>query len=96
MLDVPAPLAALGATLPVQVLDGAVLDVRVPTGTQPGEVITVDHEGMPQLRRPERRGDLRVVVNVVIPRRLTAEQRERPAAARRLAHAGEPRRAGER
>jgi len=76
VLDVAAPLAALGATLPVPVLGDAVLDVRVPTGTQPGEVITVAHEGMPLLRRPERRGDLRVVVNVVIPRRLTDEQRE--------------------
>ena len=32
-------------------------------------------EGMPQLRRPERRGALRVVINVVIPRRLTDQQR---------------------
>ena len=32
--------------------------------------------GMPQLRRPDRRGALRVVVNVVIPRRLTEEQRK--------------------
>jgi molecular chaperone DnaJ len=76
VLDVPAPLAALGATLQVPVLGGEVLDVRVPTGTQPGEVITVDRRGMPQLRRPERRGALRVVVNVLIPRRLTDEQRD--------------------
>ena len=32
-------------------------------------------QGMPALRR-HRRGDLRVVVNVVVPRRLSAEQRE--------------------
>jgi molecular chaperone DnaJ len=31
---------------------------------------------MPVLRRSGRRGDLRVVVNVVIPRRLSKEQRE--------------------
>ena len=31
---------------------------------------------MPVLRRPGRRGDLRVVVNVVIPRKLSREQRE--------------------
>lgn len=74
VLDVPAPLAALGADLPAAGLEGEV-EVHVPTGTQPGEVILVKDEGMPQLRRPERRGDLRVIVNVVIPRRLSDEQR---------------------
>ena len=32
--------------------------------------------GMPILRRPGRRGDLRAIVNVVIPRKLSREQRE--------------------
>ena len=73
-LDVAAPLAALGATLEVPALEGAV-SVELPPGTQPGEVLTLRGEGMPALRRG-RRGDLRVVVNVVIPRRLSAEQRE--------------------
>jgi molecular chaperone DnaJ len=31
---------------------------------------------MPLLRRPGRRGNLRAVVNVVIPRKLSREQRE--------------------
>jgi molecular chaperone DnaJ len=73
-LDVSAPLAALGASMPVEALDGQVL-LEVPPGTQPGEVLTVRGQGMPALRRG-RRGDLRVVVNVVVPRRLSAEQRE--------------------
>jgi molecular chaperone DnaJ len=30
---------------------------------------------MPRLRRPERHGDLRVVVNVVVPRKLSKDQR---------------------
>jgi molecular chaperone DnaJ len=91
VLDVPAPLAALGGTLDVPTLEGPVLDGRameestledapftpleVPAGTQPGEVIVLRGKGMPALRRG-RRGDLRVLVNVVVPRRLTAEQRE--------------------
>ena len=44
-------------------------------GTQSGEVITLRGKGMPTLRRG-RHGDLRVVVDVVTPRRLNDEQRE--------------------
>ncbi|HWX87086.1 MAG TPA: DnaJ C-terminal domain-containing protein, partial [Solirubrobacteraceae bacterium] len=73
-LDVAAPLAALGATLDAPTLDGSV-PVQVPAGAQPGEVLTIRAQGMPSLRSG-RRGNLRVVVNVVIPRRLSAEQRE--------------------
>jgi molecular chaperone DnaJ len=73
-LDVAAPVAALGATVEVPTLEAST-EVELPAGTQPGEVLTVRGEGMPSLRRG-RRGDLRVVVNVVIPRRLKPEQRE--------------------
>jgi molecular chaperone DnaJ len=74
VLDVAAPLAALGATLQTPTLEG-MTSVEVPPGTQPGEVLTLRGEGMPGLRRG-RRGDLRMVVNVMIPRRLSEEQRE--------------------
>ncbi len=76
VLDVPAPLAALGGTLDVPILEeDSTVALEVPAGTQPGEVIVLRSQGMPGLRRG-RKGDLRVVVNVVVPRRLTAEQRE--------------------
>jgi molecular chaperone DnaJ len=73
-LDVAAPLAALGGTLDVPTLEGSA-SIELPAGTQPGEVLTLRGAGMPALRR-SRRGDLRVVVNVVVPRRLSPEQRE--------------------
>jgi molecular chaperone DnaJ len=73
-LDVPAPQAALGGTLEVATLEGSA-SVELPAGTQPGEVLTLRGAGMPALGR-HRRGDLRVVVNVVVPRRLSPEQRE--------------------
>jgi molecular chaperone DnaJ len=73
-LDVSAPLAAVGASLQVPTLDGPIA-LEIPPGTQPGEVLNVRGQGMPSLRR-NRRGDLRVVVNVVVPRRLSPEQRE--------------------
>jgi molecular chaperone DnaJ len=73
-LDVAAPLAALGGTLEVATLEGTAA-VELSPGTQPGEVLTVHGEGMPALGRG-RRGDLRVVVNVLVPRNLDDEQRQ--------------------
>ncbi|HEV2062069.1 MAG TPA: molecular chaperone DnaJ [Solirubrobacteraceae bacterium] len=73
-LDVPAPLAALGATLEVETLDGPE-EVAIKPGTQPGDVVVLRGKGVPDLRRG-RPGDLRVVVNVVIPRSLSRRQRE--------------------
>jgi molecular chaperone DnaJ len=75
VFDVSAPQAALGAELQVPSLDGD-QRVELPAGTQAGEILRVRGQGMPVLRRPGRRGDLRVVVNVVTPRRLTREQRD--------------------
>jgi molecular chaperone DnaJ len=75
MLELSAPVAMVGETVRVPTLGGEV-ELDVPAGTQPGEVFVVRGEGMPRLRRPGRRGDLRVVANVVVPRRLSREQRK--------------------
>ena len=75
VLDVSAPQATLGATVLAPSLDGEV-EVQLPPGTQPGEVFVVRGGGMPRLRRSGRRGDLRIVVNVVVPRGLSREQRK--------------------
>jgi molecular chaperone DnaJ len=72
-LDVSAMRAALGGTLEVPTLEGTA-DIELPAGTQPGDVLTLRGQGMPSLRR-SRHGDLRTVVNVVVPRRLDEEQR---------------------
>jgi molecular chaperone DnaJ len=74
VVDVAAPLAALGTTVTVPTVTDSV-ELEIPAGTQPHETLTVRGEGMPALRG-RRNGDLRVVVNVVIPRRLNPEQRE--------------------
>jgi molecular chaperone DnaJ len=74
VIDVPAPLAALGTTVDVPTLEGPV-PLQIPAGTQPGETIVMRGRGLPPLQRG-RTGDLRVVVNVAIPRRLSREQRD--------------------
>jgi molecular chaperone DnaJ len=73
VVDVPAPAAALGATVTVPTLDGEE-QVDVPAGTQPGTVITLRGLGMPALGRG-RRGNQRVVLNVLVPRNLSERQR---------------------
>jgi molecular chaperone DnaJ len=73
-VDVSAPAAALGTTLMVPTLDGEV-ELEVPAGTQPHETLTLKGRGMPELRG-RRNGDLRVVVNVVIPKRLSRHQKQ--------------------
>ncbi len=74
VIDVPAPVAALGAKLEVPTLEG-VEDVHIRPGTQPGEAYELRGRGMPLLRRPGKRGNLRVIANVIIPRQLNDEQR---------------------
>jgi molecular chaperone DnaJ len=74
VVDVPAPAAALGATVTVPTLDGDE-EIDVPAGTQPGTVVTLRERGMPTIGRG-RRGDQQVVLNVLIPRNLSARQRE--------------------
>lgn len=66
--------AALGASVTISTPGGDVA-VELEPGTQPGDVRVVRGRGMPALQS-RRRGDLRVRVDVRIPRRLDDEQRE--------------------
>ena len=74
VVDVPAPVAALGATVSVPTLDGD-HELEVAAGTQPGSVVTLRGKGMPTIGR-RGRGDQQVVLNVMVPRNLTERQRE--------------------
>jgi molecular chaperone DnaJ len=74
VVDVAAPLAALGTTVEVPTLEGST-QLDIPAGTQPHESMNIRGQGMPALRG-RHRGNLRVIVNVVIPRHLKKEQKE--------------------
>ena len=66
--------ASLGTEVEVPTLEGTT-EVRIEPGTQPGTTLTLRGEGMPRLKR-RGRGDLKVLVDVMVPTRLSAEQRE--------------------
>ncbi len=74
VVDVSAPAVALGTSVSVPTLEGEER-IELEPGTQPGTVVTLSGRGMPSLRRG-RHGDQRVVVNVVVPRKLSDRQRE--------------------
>jgi curved DNA-binding protein len=76
--------AVLGAELRVETLDGAVR-LRVPAGTQSGQRLRLRGRGLP---RPDgTRGDLDVIVRVVVPDRPTAEERQAYEALKQAASA---------
>src|SRR5918994_3073093 len=73
-LAISYPQAALGATLTVPTVEGSE-EVEVPAGTQSGHEIRLKAKGVPRLRGAGR-GDLHVVINVVVPSRLSKRERE--------------------
>ena len=73
-LPLTFPQAALGATVAVPTVEGQE-EVVVPAGTQSGHEIRLGGKGVPRLRGAGR-GDLHVVVNVVVPTKLSKRERE--------------------
>jgi len=72
-LTVSFPQAALGSEVSVPTLDGNA-NVKVRSGTQPGEIIKLKGKGMPRFKAYGR-GDLLVRVDVSIPEKLTQKQK---------------------
>ena len=67
--------ASLGATVEVPTLDGGRTKVHIPEGTQSGTLLRVRGQGVAHLGA-RGRGDLHVIVRVVVPHKLTGEQKK--------------------
>jgi len=67
--------AILGASIKVPVVDGDVT-IKVPPGTQPGQVMRLKGNGAPRLGSPEQRGDHYVTLNIDIPKKLSKRETE--------------------
>ncbi|HEX9416874.1 MAG TPA: molecular chaperone DnaJ [Gaiellaceae bacterium] len=72
-IDLTIVQAALGTRVTVPTIDGE-LELEFEPGTQPGEIRILRGRGMPVLQGFGR-GDHRLLVNVLVPRRLSEEQR---------------------
>ncbi len=60
---------ALGASVPILTIDGEVT-IKIPAGTQPGEVFRIRDKGVPHLHG-RGRGDHLVTVSVAVPKKLS-------------------------
>ncbi len=67
--------AALGTEATVTALEGDDERVRIPAGVQPGHTIRIRSRGVPDVHGVRGRGDIAVVVSVVVPDHLSPEQR---------------------
>jgi molecular chaperone DnaJ len=67
--------AALGTRITVPTVDGDE-EVEIKAGTQPDTEIRLRGKGVAHLRRSGARGDLHVLVDVVVPTKLSKTQRE--------------------
>lgn len=67
--------AVLGTTLEVLTLDGMV-KMKVPSGTQPGAVLTLRGKGVPHVQRAGVRGNHYVTMNLKVPTKLNDRQTE--------------------
>ncbi|GKY94297.1 hypothetical protein MPSEU_000395500 [Mayamaea pseudoterrestris] len=67
--------AILGASIKTPVVDGEVT-IKVPPGTQPGQVMRLKGNGAPKLGNPDVRGDHYVTMNIEIPKSMSVEEEE--------------------
>ncbi len=72
-VEISFPQAALGDTIQVPGIEGP-LELTIPPGTQPGQEFRIPGKGIPKLGAKER-GDLRVRINLRVPKNLTEYQR---------------------
>jgi molecular chaperone DnaJ len=73
-LPITFPQAALGATLSVPTVEDSE-EIEIPAGAQSGHEVRLRGKGVPRLRGAGR-GDLHVILNVVVPTRLSKQERE--------------------
>jgi molecular chaperone DnaJ len=67
--------AILGAQVKVTTVDGPV-ELKIPSGTQPGTTLLMAKRGVPRVGQPGVRGNHQVHVRVTIPKSLAPEERE--------------------
>ena len=67
--------ALTGKTLNLTTLEGRDLTIKVADIVKPGYELVVPNEGMPISKEPGKKGNLRIMFDVMFPSRLTTQQK---------------------
>jgi DnaJ-class molecular chaperone len=67
--------ALLGTSINIETLDQKILNINIPSGTQPDTVMSCRGEGLPHMRTRQR-GNLLIKIKVVVPKELTISQKQ--------------------
>jgi DnaJ-class molecular chaperone len=73
---VPVPTAVLGGEVDVVTPEAKTLRLKLPAGTQSGQKFRLRGHGLPNVGKPDERGDLYANVEVDIPKSLSEEERK--------------------
>jgi curved DNA-binding protein len=68
--------AMLGKTVYVDTINGSRLEIKVPEGTQHGQVLSAAGYGMPKVNDNRFKGSLLLQINITIPKNLNNTQKE--------------------
>ncbi|MBN2529179.1 MAG: molecular chaperone DnaJ [Deltaproteobacteria bacterium] len=72
--DVSFKDAILGTTIKIPLVDETI-EVDLPAGVQPGDIVSIDGKGMPHIGTSHR-GNLHINIKVTLPTKITAAQRK--------------------
>ena len=81
---VPVPTAVLGGEVDVVTPEAKTLRLKLPPGTQSGQRFRLRGHGLPNVGKPDERGDLYANVEVEIPKTLSEEEKKHYEALRTL------------
>lgn len=74
-LDISCIDAMLGKLIPVSTIDGRILEIKIASGCQPGQILAAHGYGMPHISNSNIKGRLLIQVGITIPQNLTENQK---------------------
>jgi molecular chaperone DnaJ len=73
--NITFPMASLGGKIDIEIIDGNVGSLKIPEGTQNGDILKIKNKGMPDIHG-RGFGDLFIEINITTPRKLNRKSKK--------------------